>query len=74
MSKTTVRGYIVDHKANCDDDITVKLVETFPVAKSRNQAWKNFLGLVGKDRDYWNKLGYTTTVVSITIEMVKGEK
>lgn len=65
-------GYIVDHRSEHDDQITLQLFTLFPVATTRTQAWKNFIKLVGKDRQHWNKLGYITIPVKLTIELPNG--
>ena len=69
--KREIIGFIVDHKSEHDDDLTLQLFTLFPVATNRKQAWKNFIKLVGKDRQHWNKLGYIAVPVKLTVEFIK---
>ena len=64
-------AYIIDNKDEADDDMSLELCRLKEYASSRQEAWRNFLSLVGKDRTYWNKLGYISRKVEIEITFVR---
>jgi len=71
MSKIKRIGYIVNRKHICDNNIALEFALLFPLATSKHEAWRDFLSISGKDRQYWNKLGYIAEKVQYTLEFVK---
>lgn len=60
-------GYIVNQKGKHNDDTAMEFLLMFPLATSKNKAWKNFIKTVGKDRQYWNKLNYIAEKIKIEV-------
>lgn len=69
MTKFTKILYIVNNLHEADDNIfEYSCVEL--IARSKPRAWKKFLNLVGRDKEYWKKLNYRATAIEITIELL----
>ena len=60
--------YIVSHTSDYDDDI-FKYSCLYLIAESKPKAWKKFVALVGKDKNYWRKLDYRAQPVTVTLKI-----
>lgn len=63
-----LHGYIVELKCSSDDEISKHYATLFPLAKNREDAWNKFLKTAGKNREYWNKLGYIARKIKVTVD------
>lgn len=61
-------GYIVENKCSSDDSISKQYATLFPLSSNREDAWRKFLALTGRSREYWNKLGYRARRIAVTVE------
>ena len=64
----TVFGYIVELKCSSDDEISKHYSILFPLSSNREDAWRKFIKTAGKDRQYWNKLGYVARKIRVTVD------
>jgi hypothetical protein len=62
-------GYVVNHRDKFDDKEALEFYLLFPLCSSKMEAWRRFLTIAQKDRQYWNKLGYIAQKVKFTIEL-----
>lgn len=67
-------AWIVNCRGKHDTQFALELCELGMCASSSPEAWKKFLALVGKDRRYWNKLGYIAEQVAVKVEFVSEKK
>ena len=67
----TLYGYIVEQKCSSDDDIAKHYATLFPLSTNREDAWRRFIHTVGKTREHWNKLGYVSRKIRVTVNFTK---
>jgi len=65
------KAWIVNCRGKYDTDVALQLCRLKDYGSSSKEAWKNFLALVGKDRQYWNKLDYLAEQVEIEIKFIR---
>ena len=58
--------WVISHRSTHDDHF-FKYSSIDQLATSKHLAWNKFLKIVGKDRKYWNDLGYIAVPVKVTV-------
>ena len=64
-------GYVVNNRCDSDDKIALELALMFPLAQSKEAAWKYFISTCGKNRVYWNKHGYIAEKIEYSLKFKK---